>query len=225
LYVLDVSWINARTTQEDIMQKPVFALAAVAVVAAAAGAWWLTRSGAQDQFAQCRDGGISTGISAIGGPLSLIDENGKAVTDQDMFVKPTLLYFGYTFCPDVCPTDNARNAEALDLLLGQGYDTQMGFVSVDPQRDNPERLRDFTDFLHPDAIGYTGTPEQIQAASKAYKTYFKKEEDGDPDYYLIDHSTFTYLVLPKIGFVEYFKRETTPEDMAKRSSCFIDAAR
>ncbi|MEJ1991393.1 MAG: SCO family protein [Maritimibacter sp.] len=208
------------------MQKPLFILASTAVVAAAVGFWWMgQKSGGEDQFAACRDGSIQTGIGSIGGPLSLIDENGQAVTDAEMFTKPTLLYFGYTFCPDVCPLDNARNAEALDLLQGEGYDAKMGFVSIDPERDDPERLRDFTDFLHPDAIGYTGTPEQIRAASQAYKTYFKKEENPDPDFYLIDHSTFTYLVLPEIGFVEYFKREATPEDMAARTSCFIDAVK
>lgn len=209
------------------MQKRLFTWVSVAVFAAAVGSWWwLSRQSGEDQFAQCRDSNILSGAtSSIGGPLSLIDENGEAVTDAEMFTKPTLLYFGYTFCPDVCPTDNARNAEALDILQSQGIDAQMGFVSVDPQRDDPERLRDFTDFLHPDAIGYTGTPEQIRAASQAYKTYFKVEDDPDPDFYLIDHSTFTYLVLPEIGFVEYFKRDVTPQEMAERSSCFITAAK
>ncbi len=161
---------------------------------------------------------------AIGGPLELIDENGNPVTDTDMFTKPTLLYFGYTFCPDVCPLDNARNAEALDLLLAKGYDAQMAFISIDPERDTPKVLREFTDYIHPDMTGYTGTPEQIKAASLAYKTYFAKEPNGDPEYYLMDHTTFTYLVLPEVGFVEFFRRDETPEGMAERVGCFIDAA-
>jgi protein SCO1/2 len=177
-----------------------------------------------DPFAQCRESQIGTGIASIGGPLSLIDENGAEVTDAEMFTKPTLVYFGYTFCPDVCPLDGARNAEALDMLLADGYDAQMSFISVDPERDDPERLRDFTDYLHPQALGYTGTMEQIRAASQAYKTYFKVEEDPDPDFYLIDHTTFTYLVLPQTGFVEFFRRDTLPQDMANRVKCFIDNA-
>lgn len=205
------------------MRKPVAFVLAVSAVVLAAAVWWVARS-PEDTFAQCRASQVGTGAASIGGPLSLIDENGKPVTDKDIFVKPTLLYFGYTFCPDICPLDNARNAEALDLLQADGYDAQMAFISIDPQRDTPERLRDFTDYLHPDALGFTGTMEQIKAASRAYKTYFKKEEGGDPDYYLIDHSTFTYLVLPEIGFVEFFKRDTTPKEMASRTECFIDAA-
>jgi protein SCO1/2 len=207
------------------MRKIIFLVASVAVVALAGVAWWMGQSASDDRFAQCRETSIGTGIASIGGPLSLIDENGQEVTDAEMFTKPTLVYFGYTFCPDVCPLDNARNAEALDILIERGYDVQMAFISVDPERDDPERLRDFTDYLHPEAYGYTGTPEQIRAASQAYKTYFKKEEDPDPEFYLIDHSTFTYLVLPEPGFVEFFKRDEGHETMANRVGCFIDAAK
>lgn len=186
--------------------------------------WFLTRSDGTDQFAQCRATKIGTGVASIGGPLSLFDENGQEVTDAEMFTKPTLLYFGYSFCPDVCPIDNARNAEALDMLQADGYDAQMAFVSVDPDRDDPARLRDFTDYLHPDAIGYSGTKEQVLAATQAYKAYFRIEDNPDPDFYLVDHSTFTYLVLPKTGFVEFFKREESPRQMTDRAECFIDAA-
>jgi len=207
------------------MKKSVAIVSVVAIAAILGGVWWVSRPTETDRFAQCRETAIGTGIASIGGPLSLIGENGAAVTDKEMFTKPTLLYFGYTFCPDVCPLDNARNAEALDILLADGYDAQMAFVSIDPERDNPERLQEFTDFIHPNMTGYTGTMEQIKAASQAYKTYFKKEEDADPEYYLIDHSTFTYLVLPETGFVEFFKRDTTPADMAARTECFVDAAK
>jgi len=206
------------------MRRIIAAVAAVAVIALIGITWFVSRPAGDDQFAECRATSIGTGVGSIGGPLSLIDENGQAVTDAEMFTKPTLLYFGYTFCPDVCPLDNVRNAEALDMLLTQGYDAQMAFVSVDPERDDPARLRDFTDYLHPEAYGYTGTMEQVRAASQTYKTYFKKEEDPDPDFYLIDHSTFTYLVMPEAGFVEFFKRDETPEGMAERVGCFIDAA-
>ncbi len=160
----------------------------------------------------------------IGGPLSLIDETGRAVTDADMFTRPTLLYFGYTFCPDVCPLDNARNAEALDILLEQGYDAQMAMITIDPERDTPEVMAEFTDYLHERMTGYTGTPAQIKAASQVYKTYYAKEPDGDPEYYLMDHTTFTYLVLPDRGFVEFFRRDETPEEMARRAACYIEAA-
>ena len=206
--------------------RMIIALVAAATVVALVGAtWWMSRPADDDRFAQCRETSIGTGIASIGSPLSLIDENGNPVTDAEMFTKPTMVYFGYTFCPDVCPLDNARNAEALDILLERGYEVQMAFISVDPERDDPERLRDFTDYLHPEAYGYTGSMEQVRAASQAYKTYFKKEEDPDPEFYLIDHSTFTYLVLPEAGFVEFFKRDEGHEAMADRVGCFIDAAK
>lgn len=206
------------------MQR-ILALVAALVVAALVIVTWFLGRAPDDQFAGCRASQVGTGSASIGGPLSLINEDGIAVTDQDVFTKPTLLYFGYTFCPDVCPMDNARNAEALDILQADGYDAQMAFISIDPERDTPEQLKDFTSYLHDDMIGLTGSAEQIKAASLAYKTYFKKEEDGDPEYYLVDHTTLTYLVLPEIGFAEFFRRDDTPEDMAARAACFIDAAK
>lgn len=184
---------------------------------------WSILGKPDDVFADCRDSQIAGGAAAIGGPFTLIDENGATVTDADIITKPTLLYFGYTFCPDVCPTDNARNAEAVDLLEARGYDVTPVFISIDPERDTPEVLKEFTDYMHPRMIGLTGSPEQVKAASTAYRTYYKKQDDGDPDYYLMDHSTFTYLVLPDHGFVEFFRRETTPEQMADTVACFADA--
>lgn len=176
----------------------------------------------EDIFAQCRPGVVGGG--AIGGPFNLIDENGTAVTDKDIITGPTLVYFGYTFCPDVCPLDNARNAEAVDLLEAQGKMVTPVFISFDPERDTPEVLREFTEVMHPRMVGLTGTPDQIKAASAAYKTYYKRQEDGDPKYYLIDHSTFTYLMMPNHGFVDYFDRNTSAADMATRVGCFVDAA-
>ncbi len=204
------------------MTKLYAGVAALAVVALLGGTYLAIQSNqAADPFAECRAGAIGGG--AIGGPLSLIDGQGNAVTDADIFTKPTLLYFGYTFCPDVCPLDNARNAEAVDILEEAGVDVQPAFISIDPARDTPEVVRDFAANLHPKMIGLTGSEEQIKAASLAYKTYFKKQDAVD-EYYLVDHSTFTYLVLPKVGFVDFFKREETADGMAKRVSCFVENA-
>ena len=205
-----------------------YALLAAAVMATLLIAVWVMglTKGANDGdlFAQCR--GSATG-AAIGGAFELVDENGKTVTDKDVINQPSLLYFGYTFCPDVCPLDNARNAEAIEILEERGKIVQPVFISIDPKRDTPEVLRDFTDNLHPRMYGLTGTEEQVAAASRAYRTYFKahEPEDGDEDFYLVDHSTQSYLVLPEHGFVEFFKRGDTPEAMADRIQCFVDAAK
>ncbi len=203
-----------------------FSVIAIAVVAALLGVvWYMTATkDSGDIFAQCRLGGVAGGSSVMGGPFELVDETGKTVTDKDVITGPTLLYFGYTFCPDVCPLDNTRNAEAVTLLEEQGKIVKPVFISIDPERDTPQALADFTDLMHPRMLGLTGTPEQVKVASNAYHTYYKKQEDGDPEYYLMDHSTFTYLVFPKYGFVDFYKRDVTPEQMAKSVGCFIDAA-
>jgi protein SCO1/2 len=206
------------------MTKLYAGLAAAAVLAVIGGsvAWTFLRA-PDDVFAECRGSVVATGTASIGGPFTLVSETGTTVTEADVITKPSLVYFGYTFCPDICPFDAARNADAVDILAERGYDVLPVFISVDPQRDTPERLAEFTDYMHPAMIGLSGSEEQVRAASQAYKTYFRKQ-DGDDAFYLVDHSTFTYLVLPEQGFVEFFRRETTPEEMAEATACFIDAA-
>lgn len=205
------------------MSKLYAGLAIAAVVGMVGGLYgYSVLQGGNDPFAACRGGQIGGG--AIGGPFTLVNGDGKTVTDAEVLTKPTILYFGYTFCPDVCPMDNARNADAVDLLESKGYDVQPVFISIDPERDTPEVMKDFATNLHPKMIGLTGSMEQVKAASLAYKTYFKKQESED-EFYLMDHSTFSYLTLPGIGFVDFFKRETTPEEMADRVACYVDAAK
>ena len=197
---------------------------AAAAVLLIGGALWLNRgNGGDDQFAQCRAGVVAGGAGALGGKFELTDETGARVTEAQVFTKPTLLYFGYTFCPDVCPLDSARNAEALDLLDEQGIDAQAVFITVDPKRDTPEVVAEFTNNLHEKMIGLTGTPEEIDAVSKLWKNYYKVNDDGS-DYYMVDHATNTYLVMPGHGTVEFFRRDLTPELLAERVACFADAS-
>jgi protein SCO1/2 len=159
--------------------------------------------------------------AAIGGPFELISETGQTVTDADVITKPTLVYFGYTFCPDVCPLDSARNAAAAYILEDQGTDIGTVFISVDPARDTVEVVRDFTDNFHENMIGLTGTPDQVSVASHAYKTYYRAQE-GDPEYYLVDHSTQTYLMFPETGFATFFRRDASPDQVAEATACFIN---
>ena len=200
-------------------------ISAVAVTALLGVTWFMSSGpGTDDKYADCRSGAVAGGAK-IGGPFTLVDETGKTVTDADVIDQPSLLYFGYTFCPDVCPLDNSRNAEAIEILENRGKIVKPVFISIDPDRDTPELLADFTDYLHPRMIGLTGTPEQVKAASQAYRTYYKKQEPepGDEEYYLVDHSTFTYLVFPDDGFVDFFRRDLTPEQMADKVQCFLEA--
>lgn len=206
----------------------IYAIVALVAIVAFSLVLWLVTWGRDtgDALAACRSGAIAGGAGQIGGPFELMDETGNIVTDRDVIDMPTLIYFGYTYCPDVCPMDAARNAEAITLLEDRGVMVKPVFISVDPERDTAEQLADFTDYLHPRMLGLTGTPEQVKAASKAYRTYYKKHEpeDGDEEYYLVDHSTFTYLTFPEIGFVEFFRRDETAQAMADKIACFVDKA-
>lgn len=205
-------------------RNKVFVVGSAVVLAGVMGAsfWYSSQKGAADPYAGCRTAAIAGGMASIGGPFTLVDETGTTVTEKDVITKPSLVYFGYTFCPDVCPTDNARNAESIDILKKLGYDVQPVFISIDAERDTPETMAEFTEYMHEDMIGLTGTPEQVKAASQAYKTYYRKQDSGD-EYYLVDHSTFTYLVFPEVGFVEFFRRDLSAEGLAEQTSCFIDA--
>lgn len=197
--------------------------AGVALVALLGGIWYATMPGGEgdDKYAQCRNTKVAGGADTIGGPFTLVNSAGETVTDKDVITEPSLIYFGYTFCPDVCPLDTVRNAEAVDILRERGYDITPVFISIDPNRDTPEVVGDFAANLHEDMIGLTGSEEQVQAASQAYRTYFRRQP-GDDDYYLVDHSTFTYLVMPEDGFVEFFRRELSPDQLAERAACFLE---
>jgi protein SCO1/2 len=205
------------------MTKYTAVLAGFVVVAGLGlSGWYVLTQGSGDRFADCRQSEVSGGAGSIGGPFTLTDQDGNTVTQADVIAGPALLYFGYTFCPDVCPLDNARNAEVADILEERGIDVTPVFISVDPARDTPEVLQGYTGNLHPRMIGLTGTEDQVRAATQAYKVYFRIQPSGD-EFYLVDHSTFTYLVLPEAGFVEFFRRETTPDEMADRIACFVGA--
>jgi len=202
----------------------IYAVAAVAAVAAVLGGVGLAIAlGAEteEEFAQCRGSSIA-GAGDVGGPFELISETGETVTDETLITEPTLVYFGYTFCPDVCPFDAVRNADAVALLEERGMQAQPIFISVDPDRDTPEQLSNFTDNIHERMVGLTGSREQIDGAVSAYRAYYNIHDQSD-DFYLVDHTAFTYLVLPEYGFVDFFRRETTAQEMADRTACFIDA--
>ncbi|MFX0545481.1 SCO family protein [Roseovarius sp. S1116L3] len=206
----------------------IFAIAAgLALIIVLGGIYLITagRDGGGD-FAQCRSTAVADGGASIGGDFTLVDETGATVTSAEVLDQPSLIYFGYTFCPDVCPLDVARNAEATEILEERGIMVKPIFISVDPARDTPEVVADFTDAMHPRMLGLTGSPEQVKAASQAYRTFYKAHEpaEGEEEYYLVDHSTFTYLTLPGRGFVEFFRRETTGEEMADKVQCFVEAS-
>lgn len=205
------------------MEKKLVYVAAGLLLAMLAGLYAFTamNTPVEEQFAQCSQGAVAGGD--IGGPFELVSGTGETVTDTDVITEPSLVYFGYTYCPDVCPLDVYRNAEAVDALDRKGISATPVFISIDPERDTPEVVAEFADVMHPKMIGLTGSPEQVKAASQAYRTFYRRQA-GDGDDYLVDHSTFTYLVLPEHGFVDFFRRDASPEDMAKTVACYANAS-
>ena len=158
----------------------------------------------------------------IGGPFTLVNGAGQTVTDTDVITEPTLIYFGYSFCPDVCPIDNARNAQAVDLLAEEGYSATSVFITIDPARDTPKVMGDYVQNFSDKMIGLTGSEEQVKAAADAYRVFYSRADD-DPEYYLMNHSVFTYLMMPDTGFATFFRREDAPELVAEQVACAIDA--
>jgi protein SCO1/2 len=131
----------------------------------------------------------------VGGPFSLIDGDGKPVTDQTWHGKYMLVYFGYTYCPDVCPTTLTNVAAAMDKLGPKADQIQPLFITVDPERDTPAVVKQFAAAFSPRLIGLTGSPEQIATAAKEYRVYYAKHVTGPgPNDYSMDHSSVLYLM-------------------------------
>ncbi len=200
--------------------KRIALLASAAVVVVLGVSLYLAmKPGGETAFADCQRGVVAGGAATIGGPFTLVGTDGREVTDAQVITKPSLVYFGYGFCPDICPTDLSRNSLAAQELRDKGVDVGQIFISIDPERDKPDSVGQFVKAIDPRIIGLTGNPEQVAAAAAAYKVYYRKGE-GSPGDYLMDHSTFTYLVAPGHGFLEFYGSDASPEAIATSVACF-----
>lgn len=163
-----------------------------------------------------------------GGPFTLVDHTGLAVSDRDFRGKYMLITFGYTSCPDICPTIMGRISAALDLLGERTGNLQPIFVTLDPERDGPDRLASYVDFFHPAFIGLTGSQEQIAAVAERFLVHFEKVyetgAESDPNaYYSIDHSAFIYLMGPDGNYLDVFAHRARPEDLVRDIARHMDA--
>lgn len=194
------------------MQRIVFILvAAVAVViAATAGRYFMLGANDTGQPQAMRVN--------VGGPFSLIDHTGKQVTEKDFAGGYMLVYFGYTFCPDVCPTSLSIMADALEQLdADELAKVTPIFISVDTDRDTPEVLASYVPHFHEKLVGMTGSADDVKAAARAYKAFYAKVNADDPDgNYTMDHSSITYLMGPDGEYVAHFSHGTEADAMAKR---------
>ena len=150
----------------------------------------------------------------IGGPFALIDHDGKPRTNEDFRGKVMLVYFGFTYCPDVCPTDLQNIGLALDQLGPAGEQIQPLFITVDPERDTAEHLKDYVPMFHPRLVGLTGDAAAVHAAAAAYRTYYAKIPLKGDDY-TVDHSSFTYVVGADGQYLGFFPPGTPPERIAE----------
>lgn len=155
---------------------------------------------------------------AVGGPFALVDQTGKPVTEKVLKGKWSAVFFGFTYCPDVCPTTLTAMAQAQAQLGPKAKDLQVVFVSLDPERDTPSQMANYlnNEAFPKGTIGLTGTKEQVAAAAKAYRVFYEKSGEG-PDY-LINHSTPTYLMDPKGRFARVLPYGIAPDEIARQIS-------
>jgi len=156
---------------------------------------------------------LPAGMS-LGGAFDLVNQAGQPVTERDFAGRWLLVYFGFTYCPDVCPTELGIMASALDAMGPAGEAVTPILITIDPQRDTPDQLADYVSRFHPRMLGLTGTPEQIAAAARRYRVYFARVQRPDMTDYLMDHSSFIYLVGPDARVRALFRPETSPETIA-----------
>ena len=153
--------------------------------------------------------------SAIGGPFRLVDQDGKTVTDADLKGKWSLVYFGYTHCPDACPTALNDIAIALDELGPKRSAVRPVFITVDPERDTPEVLKAYVTAFDAPILALTGTPEEVAQAAKGYRVFYAKHPEAGGDYSM-DHSSVIYVMDPEGRFTASFTHQSSPEELAER---------
>ncbi len=157
---------------------------------------------------------IRTGTATIGGPFTLISTNGESVSDQSYRGKWLLIFFVYTFCPDLCPTSLNDMSVALEKLGRAASDIQPLFITVDPQRDTREVMAEYLKSFDPRIVGLTGTQAQIDSVVKEYRVYAERQKAEGDDNYLVSHSGYIYLMDPRGTFVNVIQGSTSGEEIA-----------
>lgn len=183
---------------------------------------WLALSTPQATASNAPHEAKKAGKSALGGPFTLTDHTGRTVTDKTFRGKYMLMYFGYTSCADVCPTDLSNMVGAMQLLGPLADQIQPIFVSIDPKRDTIKRLAEYVTLFDPRLIGLTGTDKQIEKITKAYLVSYFYFDSKDNDEYEVAHSAKTYLMGPDGRYRMWFRNGTDPESMAAGIRRFIE---
>jgi protein SCO1/2 len=202
----------------DFLRSRLFAIIAAAVLAlvvAGAASWFVLTPATRS---------MAGGEALVGGPFTLVDQHGQERTEQDFAGRYMLIYFGYTYCPDFCPMSLSNMTQAMDLLPPEAAEQVVPvFITVDPERDTVAQLAEYAPLFHPRLVALTGSAEATKQAAQAYRVYFAKAGDDDSDAYLMDHSTFIYLMGPDGEYVRHFAHNATPEEMAEAIEAAIAA--
>ena len=202
------------------MRLRVIALAATASAAALALALLIVAFIAPERQATAER---QQGEAPIHSEFTLVDHTGRHVTQADFAGRWQLVFFGFTSCPDICPTALATVSAALEELGDAAASVQPLFITVDPERDRPQVLADYVAAFDPRIVGLTGSPEQVAQAAKAFRIYFAKVEQPEmPGGYTMDHSGFLYLMDPQGRFATHFAHGEQPEKMAERIRAYLD---
>lgn len=155
----------------------------------------------------------------IGGPFELVNQDGRTVTQADFAGKLMLVYFGFTYCPDICPAELLVMSQALDALGDQASQVVPVFITVDPKRDTPEKMKEYVAAFHPSFVGLTGSEEQVSAAAKAYRVYYRyaaAKPGGElGDDYRVDHTSYVYLMDREGKYLAHFVQGQGPETIAE----------
>ena len=159
---------------------------------------------------QAKDGDVD-----VGGPFTLTDQTGRQVTEKTYEGTWQVVFFGYTYCPDICPTNLATVTTALDELGPLAEKVTPIFITIDPKRDTPEQLAGYHEYFHPSFAMLTGTEEQIAKVAREFRVYYAKAQDDSASDYLMDHSSITYLLDPNGKYVTHFSHGISPEKMAE----------
>lgn len=190
-------------------RRPSFLLVVSLAIVAWGGAWLamtLTTNSSQER---------GSSSAAIGGPFTLVDTSGKTVTDQTYRGKWLLIYFGYTFCPDACPTALNNVSVAFQKLGREAGKLQPLFITVDPKRDTVQAMADYLKSFDPRIVGLTGSQAQADSIAKAYRVYVAPQKNEGNDY-LVDHSAYLYLMSPQGKFVNVIAGDTPGDQMADK---------
>ena len=195
------------------MMKPVLATATIVVAGSLAVAGWFALQ--PSSSGHVSPAMVNADGAAIGGPFELTTHTGARITADELIDGPTLIYFGYTFCPDICPVDTQIMADAVDLLAERGIAVKPVFITIDPERDTPKELSYYAEAMHPKLVALTGTEAEVRVAADAYKVFYQRVDLEDSAAgYLMNHTGYTYLMTPQKGITALFRRDFPPEQIA-----------